>query len=206
MDETGRPVHPSLRRRRLLRRGSLVAILLLALSAILDRAGAFGFKGDDWKHIDRKDFVVTSVVDGDTVHARGPDGNDIKVRLLGIDAPELNPDTPAPPDYWAERSKEYLVARVQGKAVTIKLEQTQTRDRFGRVLAYLYLSDNDNLNLDLVRDGQAYADRRFKHSLRPQFELTEGEARKKGTGLWKKVAENQMPEWRQRWLAEQRAR
>ena len=57
-------------------------------------------------------------------------------------------------------------------------------------------------DLDIVRDGQAYADRRFRHTLRPQFELAEGDARKHARGLWKDVKEEQMPPWRQRWLAE----
>lgn len=69
------------------------------------------------------------------------------------------------------------------------------------MLAYVYVGDSDNLNLDLVRDGEAYADRRFRHSMRPQFERAEAEARKANRGLWKEVTEAQMPPWRRDWLS-----
>ena len=86
-----------------------------------------------------------------------------------------------------------------------RLEPTQTRDKYRRLLAYLYVSDNENLNLSLVHDGQAYADRRFPHTLKPQFEQEENDARTKKRGLWKEVTESQMPAWRQKWLAQLQA-
>ena len=96
----------------------------------------------------------------------------------GIDAPESDM-------YWGDRATEYMRARALNRPVTLRLESTQTRDRYKRLLAYVYLSDTDCLNLDVIRDGQAYADRRFRHTFRPQFEMAEAEARKKKRGLWK---------------------
>jgi endonuclease YncB( thermonuclease family) len=90
--------------------------------------------------------------------------------------------------------------QAQGKQVTINLQETQTRDKYDRLLAYVYLSESESLNLALVRDGHAYADRRFSHPLRWQFEAGETEARKAGRGLWKEITVEQMPEWRQNWL------
>jgi len=106
------------------------------------------------------------------------------------------------PAHWAERSRTYLQARIEGKSVTLRLEPIETRDRDDRLLAYVYLTDGDCINLDLIRDGQAYADRRFKHSYRPQYEQAENEARKKDRGLWKGLTEAQMPAWRRVWLHE----
>jgi micrococcal nuclease len=123
-----------------------------------------------------------------------------RVRLLGVDAPELQRDGQPAPDHWADRAAAYTRARAAGKFVTLQLDQPQTRDKYDRVLAYVYLSDTDCLNADLIRDGQAYADRRFKHTFKPQYELAENEARKKGRGLWKDVTVEQMPPWRQEWL------
>jgi endonuclease YncB( thermonuclease family) len=74
------------------------------------------------------------------------------------------------------------------------------------LLAYVYLSDLDCLNLDMVRDGRAYADRRYRHTFRPQFELAEAEARKKQRGLWKDLTEEQIPPWRREWLQRSRQR
>ena len=84
------------------------------------------------------------------------------------------------------------------KPVTLRLDATQTRDKYRRLLAYVYVGDAENVNLALVRDGHAYAHRVFTHSLRRQFEQAEDEVRRKGTGLWADVTDEQMPAWRQR--------
>jgi micrococcal nuclease len=196
------PLDPRLRRRRRYRRLTFAGLILLALSASLDRAGFFRYHGDDWRNFDHKTFLVTHVADGDTVVVRPMGGGaDTRVRLLGIDAPELHSgENGGRSDHWANEARRYMTSRVEQKPVTLRLEQTETRDRYKRLLAYVYVDDSDNLNLDLVRDGQAYADRRFRHSMRPQFERAENEARKARRGLWKDVSDSQMPPWRRDWL------
>jgi len=195
--------HPYLRRRRRYRGFTYAGLVVLGISALLDRGGCFRYAGDDWRNFDHKTFLVTHVADGDTISVRPTAGGpETRVRLIGVDAPELHSrDDPSRPDHWAKEARRYTESRAAGKPVTLRLEQTETRDRYRRLLAYVYVSDSDNLNLDLVRDGQAYADRRFPHPMRGQFERAEGEARKAGRGLWKDVAEDQMPPWRRDWLA-----
>lgn len=171
----------------------------------MDQFGAFGGTGNDWAVFDRQTFVVESVLDGETVQIRR-DGATVVVRLIGIDAPDRSMPDNRPADHWAERSRAYLRARCEGKPVILKLDQTQTRDRDGQLLAYVYSSDSDMLNQDIVRDGQAYADRRIRHTFRPQLEMAENEARKKKRGLWKDVTEEQMPKWRREWLRQMQAR
>ena len=189
---------PTLLRRRLRYRRILLAILaLLGFSAYFARPS-----GDDWAIYDRQQFIVTRVVDGDTIDvAAHPVASPTRVRLLGIDAPELR-DAGGKPEHWADAAKRYAGARSANRTVTLRLEPTQTRDRYRRLLAYVHLSDAETLNFALVRDGQAYADRRFRHTMRGDYEQAENAARKKGAGLWKDVAVSQMPAWRQRWLAE----
>jgi endonuclease YncB( thermonuclease family) len=53
----------------------------------------------------------------------------------------------------------YTQARARGRAVTLRLEPTNTRDKYRRLLAYAYLDDAANLKLHLVRQGPAYGDR-----------------------------------------------
>ena len=176
--------------------------MLLALSAALDRAGCFRYRGDDWRTFDHKSFLVSHVADGDTIVVRPTGGGaETRVRLIGVDAPELHSsEDGGRPDHWADEARRYTASRVELKPVTLRLEQTETRDRYKRLLAYVYVDDSDNLNLELVRDGQAYADRRFRHSMRSQFERAEGEARRARRGLWKDLSKSQMPPWRQEWL------
>jgi micrococcal nuclease len=176
------------------------AIGLLGLSVVSCRLTESSKAAGDWSAYDQKSYIVRHIIDGDTVEIESPDMPTVrtKVRLIGVDAPEAN-------SYWADAATRYVDARADEKSVTIRLEPTRTRDRYGRLLAYVYLSDRESLNLALVRDGQAYADRRFRHTMASQFEQAENAARKKGTGLWKDVREQQMPEWRQRWLTERAA-
>ena len=188
-------------RRRRLRGWTFAGLLVLALSAVLDRAGTFRYRGDDWAAFDQKSFLVTHVADGDTVTVRPVAGGpETKVRLLGVDTPELRPASGGGSDHWARDARRYTESRVAGKPVTLRLEPTNTRDKYRRLLAYVYVGDAGHLNLDLVRDGHGYAERRFPHSLRSQFEQAESEARRRGRGLWKDVSESQMPPWRREWL------
>ena len=192
-----------LKRRRWTRRSILVALLLLALSVVLDRAGVFRYRGDDWAAYDKQTVTVTRVVDGDTVRVRrSPVSEEETVRLLGIDAPE----TSKPAAHWGIEATNRLETLVEGKPVTLRLDATQTRDKYRRLLAYVHAGDAENVNLALVRDGHAYAHRMFPHSLRRQFEQAEDDARGRGRGLWADAAESQMPAWRQNWLARRRAR
>jgi micrococcal nuclease len=194
-----------LRRRRWTRRSIFAALLLLALSALFDRAGFFRYRGDDWKNYDRQTVVVTRVIDGDTVRVRrSPESPEETIRLLGIDAPEISHDADKADDHWGREATDHLKELIDGQSVTVRLDATQTRDRYARLLAYLHLGDAESINQQLVRDGDAYAYRPYHHSMRRQFEQSEDEARLKPRGLWENLGEDQMPAWRQRWLAERR--
>ena len=198
-------VSSQLRRRRYARGFTFAGLLLLGLSAALDRAGVFRYAGDDWRAFDHKAVLVSHVADGDTIVVRpAAGGPETRVRLLGVDTPELHSQSHAGSDYWARQAMRYTQSRVEGRTVTLELEPTRTRDKYRRLLAYVYLAPADNFNLDLVRDGAAYADRRFPHPLRSQFEQAEAEARNKARGLWAGVTESQMPQWRRDWLSGRR--
>lgn len=188
-----------MRRRRFLAAGAYVLLGLLIGSVGLDRLSGRGRSTNDWQQFDRQQFLVAKVVDGDTIRIASHEG-ETKVRLIGVDAPEMNYTERKPPAHFAEQATRYLLGRCEGRTVTIRLDQTQTRDRYGRLLAYIYITDAEMLNLALVRDGLAYADRRFKHTYRPQFEMAENDARRRNRGLWRDVRVDQMPAWRQEWL------
>jgi endonuclease YncB( thermonuclease family) len=176
-----------LRRRRILR--SAIAVLLLSLTALIliDHAGGLGYRGNDWSRFHQKIVRVNQVLSADQFAI--DDGT--IVRLLGV--------TPALHEQ-AERGKTYLAKRLEGKDVTLRLEPTQTRDSAGHLLAYVYFTDTDLVNLDIVHDGQAFADRRAPYSLHQQIEQAENEARKKLRGMWKDIEWDDQPEWRQEWV------
>ena len=81
--------------------------------------------------------TVEKVNDGDTLDVRTADGLH-RVRLVGIDAPELAHGSPA--QCGAQASKVALRTLAQGKEVTVVPDQVgDVSDRFGRRLAYVEL-------------------------------------------------------------------
>lgn len=153
-------------------------------------------------------FLVTKVVDGDTLHITASDqGRETtKVRLLGIDAPEMGTGK-SERMYFAEEATAFARQAALDKIVTIYLDdRAGSRDRYQRLLAYIELPDGKFLNEELVSGGYAYADRRFRHSYYQKYLQLEAAAKSSGQGLWKNVTPEQMPPWRQRMPSKERGR
>jgi micrococcal nuclease len=146
-----------------------------------------------------KIFTVVKAVDGDTIDINIPDGEykHTRIRLWGVDTPETKkPNTPIM--YFGPEASEFTKELVLGKAVTIYLDEKQTRDKYDRLLAYVQLGDGRYLNEVLLSEGYAYADLRFKHGFYNKYKQLEASARRGKKGLWEKVTPQQMPQWKQR--------
>jgi micrococcal nuclease len=98
---------------------------------------------------DNSTFLVLRVIDGDTFEIEGG----IKVRLIGINAPE-NP-LGKNPECFARESYEALFSMIMGKAV-ILTKDVSDKDRYGRLLRYAYIDDTF-VNEELVKKGFAEA-------------------------------------------------
>lgn len=185
------------------RRGSRRALTLLAAAllawALWDRVSGTARRGDGARY-DQSAPAVMQVIDGDTFRARFDDGESTLVRMIGIDAPELRPRDGAPSAHWADEAEAYLRSRLDGARVVLRVDPGEPRDRYGRLLAYVYPTDGEDLNLTLIAGGHAYAYRTIAHERARQYEQAENEARRRGEGLWANVTDAQMPEWRQAWL------
>jgi micrococcal nuclease len=153
----------------------------------------------DWGGYNARAATVLRVVDGDTLHIDIPDRDDskTKVRLLGIDAPEMGgPEKPAM--YYARQATEYLARIAGGQAVRVYLdERAGSRDKYGRLLAYIELPDGQFANEALLSQGYVYADRRFPHGYSQKYLRLEATARSQRVGLWAHVTEDQLPSWLQ---------
>ncbi|MET0727447.1 MAG: thermonuclease family protein [Acidimicrobiales bacterium] len=128
--------------------------------------------------------VVVHPVDGDTVDI-SLGGVDERVRLIGIDTPEsVARDRPV--ECFGPEAKTRL-ADLLPEGTAVRLERdVEARDRFGRLLAYVYRVDDElHVNLVLVREGFAEA-RRFEPNVAHQADLdrAEDEARATNRGLW----------------------
>jgi endonuclease YncB( thermonuclease family) len=132
--------------------------------------------------------TVVRVADGDTLTAQTKDGAKLKVRLLGIDAPELerlNKKTgqvskPGQP-YGAE-AKAFLERLVLGKAVRV---ETHGTDLYGRQVAVVMVGSSD-VNVELVRAGLAelYRGRNLTVFYETVLYAFQEEAKQAGRGMW----------------------
>ncbi len=124
--------------------------------------------------------VVTEVVDGDTVWVRLTSGKNEKVRLIGIDAAERGA-------CFATAAGARARQLALSKPVVLRGDRTQdTRDRYGRLLAYVWLPGGRDLGYQLVAGGFAkvYVYRDPFERL-PAYRTAESRAKSTPAGAWK---------------------
>jgi len=123
---------------------------------------------------------VARVVDGDTLHLAGGD----KVRLIGINTPEMGRDG-RPPEPLAEKSRMELLSLIGGREQVLLVDGRDARDRYGRRLAHLYDLSGRNLTAEMLRAGMG-----FQVAVSPNFgqldclRNAEMQARRARSGVW----------------------
>lgn len=125
---------------------------------------------------------VIKISDGDTI-AILQGKQQIKVRLFGIDAPELKQP-------YGKKSKQFLTNLIAGEVVEVK---ENGKDRYKRTIGIVYLGNTD-MNAQMVENGYAWVYRKFSKKYTPQ----ESKAKKQGLGLWRDKEPIPPWEWRKR--------
>lgn len=137
----------------------VIAAVCLAIALLLG-----GGTAADWKplvqmvmgdSISRGEGLlpVVRVVDGDTIVVK-LNGEDEKVRLIGINTPEsVHPDK-SKNTQEGKKASDYTKELLEGQSVSLEFD-TQERDKYGRLLAYVYLEDGTFFNEKLILDGYA---------------------------------------------------
>jgi len=111
-----------------------------------------------------------------------------------VDTPEtVKPDTP--PQHFGPQATALVKAVALNANVRLELDPADTRDRYGRLLAYVYLPDGRMLNRVLVEGGYGYADPRFNHRHKSDFSRLQRQAMKARRGLWKDVKPEDLPRY-----------
>jgi micrococcal nuclease len=131
--------------------------------------------------------TVTVVYDGDTVRVRLADQKNERVRLIGVDSPELD-DAREQVRLMAFLAKRFTFTRLFQSTVEL-LPGPEKRDVYGRLLAYIRTKDGEMFNETLVREGYAYAYLKFPfdEAWKTRLKDAESAARRSGKGLWQKA-------------------
>lgn len=195
------------------RRNSIVVLVLLAAAVFIgiDHSSVSyhrqrrptsdrQIRAHDFQKYHAKAFKVVTVVDGDTIDVGIADSQDshTRIRLWGVDTPETKSEEFGVMYFGPEAAK-FTENSTLGKEVVLYLDEAnRTRDKYGRLLAYVQLPDSNFLNEVLLSEGYAYADLRFDHSFYNKYQQLQASARSLKRGLWRHVSREQLPQWLQR--------
>lgn len=152
----------------------------------------FLFNLSFFKKTDYNSILVTKAIDGDTIELADRE----RVRFIGIDTPEsrlndkLRRDARRTKrDYntiisMGKKASVFTKSLVEGKKVRLEFD-VEKRDRYGRLLAYVYLPDGRMLNAELLKEGYAQV-----YTFQPNVKYVElflklqEEARENNRGFW----------------------
>ena len=129
-----------------------IAIIILVYSLL------FGFSAK-----------VVKIIDGDTITILTNNKNGLKVRLYGIDAPEIKQN-------FGKTSKQYLSSLIAGKIVEVK---SGGQDKYGRILGIIYV-ENTDINAKMVKEGYAWVFVKYSKV----YAIQQSRAQKNRVGLW----------------------
>lgn len=158
----------------------LAAAFAIGMGAALGGCALLSDVTEQTEGIDgRPTGVVASITDGDTLRLI-VDGDELRVRLTGVDTPELRDA-----ECFADEATNALAALAPvGSRIAFEYDD-EPRDQYDRELLYLFASDGTFINLALVEGGYArelhYAPN-FRY--REQLEAAEADAQAAGVGLW----------------------
>ena len=136
--------------------------------------------------------LVRSVVDGDTIDVATVG----RVRLLGIDAPEIGHgfDSAAP---FGREARERLVSLILHRWVRLE-QEGPSLDIYNRHLAYVLTDDGAFINAVLVREGLARVSARAPLARLSELQGAESEAKAARRGMWGAVPQIPMPGYTRR--------
>lgn len=127
---------------------------------------------------------VTKVVDGDTIDVE-INGEVKRLRLIGINTPEtVDPRTKV--ECFGKEASSKAKELLEGGFVSLESDESQgERDKYGRLLRYIFLPDGTNYNQFMISQGYAYEytyDLPYKYQF--DFKQAEIDARNGNKGLW----------------------
>ena len=162
-----------------------VGIALLSLAAILVVYSANKIPMYGRATSSSNEFKVQKVVDGDTIEIL-KHGRTEKVRLIGVDTPEtLDPRKPV--QCFGKEASNNTKHILEGQVVRIETDPlVGERDKYNRILAYVWLGNDELINLELVSGGFAheYTYRSQSYKYQSEFKLAEKTAQANNLGFW----------------------
>jgi micrococcal nuclease len=168
------------------KRHLLLALLALIVAGFGYFAQQQGWIGNASKTAEQDQpglYSINHFIDGDTV-AINMNGKSESVRFIGVDTPETHkPNTPV--QCYGPAAAAFTKSTIGSSKVRLESDPLSTnRDRYDRLLRYVYLPDGTLLNEKLIQGGYGFYYPYFPFSKSKQFAADEQAAMAANKGLW----------------------
>lgn len=128
-------------------------------------------------------YTVLEFDDGDTIQV-DMNGKPEKIRFIGVDTPETHDPRKAVQCY-GQAASEFTKQLIGNSQVRLEADPLNTnRDRYDRLLRYVYLPDGTLVNAEIIKQGYGFAYTSFPFSKIEEFKSLQKDATQNNRGLW----------------------
>jgi micrococcal nuclease len=128
-------------------------------------------------------YQVVNVDDGDTIVVN-MNGKKETVRFIGVDTPEIH-DPRKAVQCFGQAASNYTKGLIGSSTVRLEADPLSTnRDRYNRLLRYIYLPDGRLVEAEIIKNGYGFAYTSFPFTKSQEFLNLQSEARQNQRGLW----------------------
>lgn len=165
---------------------SLVGLVLFACLSILQYTANNGSIQDVTKQASEHQpglYQIDHFVDGDTIAVK-MNGTTESIRMIGVDTPETHkPNTPV--QCYGPAAAAYTKTLIGKNSVRLESDPKSTnRDRYNRLLRYVYLPDGRLVQHELIANGYGFAYTQFPFTKSQDFTDAQNQAKAANKGLW----------------------
>lgn len=158
-------------------------VIFIIVGVFADISNKSETKGIETANTAAESYVVTDVVDGDTIKIQN--GDDVQtIRLIGVNSPETK-DPRKDVECFGTEASARLTTLLEGQTVQLVSDESQQDvDKYDRLLRYVFL-DGTNINYQLIKEGFAYE---YTYSTPYQYQQefidAQSFAKNNSLGLW----------------------
>lgn len=159
---------------------ALIALIIIGLGGLSEHSNWFSGYATQ---LSPGMYHVTRVHDGDTISVI-MDGREETIRFIGIDTPETH-DPRKPVQCFGRAASAYATQLIGNGPVRLEADPLSTnRDRYDRLLRYVYLPDGRLAQAEIIKNGYGFAYTSFPFIKSDEFLAYQRQAREQNRGLW----------------------
>jgi endonuclease YncB( thermonuclease family) len=163
--------------------GLIAPLIVVGLTLVGQQLGWFDEAAKQVQQNDPGLYTVTRFSDGDTITV-DMNGQKETIRMIGVDTPETH-DPDVPVQCYGPAASAYTKNLIGTNKVRLEADPTnQNRDRYNRLLRYVYLPDGRLVQDEIIKNGYGFAYTLFPFTKSKDFVGLQDQAKTQNKGLW----------------------